>query len=50
MMLIRCRWMTQNPDLYYDPGRFDPDRYLKMSAEEVDRKDPRNVVFGFGRR
>ncbi|KAI0744945.1 cytochrome P450 [Earliella scabrosa] len=50
MMMPNIWWMTQNPDLYYDPGRFDPERYLEMSAEEVDRKDPRNVVFGFGRR
>lgn len=42
--------MTQNPDLYADPERFDPERYLAMSAEELDRKDPGDVVFGFGRR
>ena len=44
------RWMTQDPDIYPDPARFNPDRYLHMSADEADGTDPRNVVFGFGRR
>ncbi len=44
------RWMTQNPELYSEPERFFPDRFLQMSPEEAEQKDPRNVVFGFGRR
>ena len=46
----RSRWMTQNPEVYSKPENFDPDRYLRMSTDESERMDPRNIVFGFGRR
>ena len=42
--------MTQNPEVYSKPENFDPDRYLRMSTDESERMDPRNIVFGFGRR
>lgn len=42
--------MTQNPELYSEPELFYPDRYIGLSPEELDRKDPGQVVFGFGRR
>ena len=44
------RWMTQNPDVYPDPQRFNPERYMQMSEECSAHVDPRDVVFGFGRR
>ena len=42
--------MTQDPAVYPEPAHFDPDRYLRMSAEEAEHTDPRDVIFGFGRR
>ncbi|TFK84485.1 cytochrome P450 [Polyporus arcularius HHB13444] len=50
MVIPNIWWMTQDPDVYPEPARFDPDRFLHMSAEEAEHTDPRNVVFGFGRR
>jgi cytochrome P450 len=38
--------MMNNPDLYKDPKRFIPERFLGANPE----RDPREIVFGFGRR
>ncbi|KAK7453206.1 hypothetical protein VKT23_011886 [Stygiomarasmius scandens] len=40
-------WATlHDPEYYTDPMKFSPERFLKDSPE----LDPRNIVFGFGRR
>lgn len=39
-------WFMHDPDVYADPGRFDPARFLAPRSEP----DPRNDVFGYGRR
>ncbi|KAI0779913.1 cytochrome P450 [Fomes fomentarius] len=49
-MMPNIWWMTQNPELYSEPDQFCPERYMGLSPEELDRKDPGQVVFGFGRR
>jgi hypothetical protein len=37
--------------LYSDPYAFKPERFLEKVDPEMERKrDPRNYVFGFGRR
>ncbi|KAH9919731.1 cytochrome P450 [Fomitopsis serialis] len=42
--------MSRDEDLYPDPDRFDPERFLNICAETAETRDPRNFVFGFGRR
>lgn len=39
-------WFCHDPEVYADPESFEPERYLAPRSEP----DPREVVFGFGRR
>jgi cytochrome P450 len=38
--------MTQNPEFYPNPDQFIPERFLG----DQGAPDPRDAVFGFGRR
>ncbi|KXT15288.1 hypothetical protein AC579_4855 [Pseudocercospora musae] len=39
-------WFTHDPKTYSDPSAFQPERFLGGNPE----KDPRDYIFGFGRR
>ncbi|KAK7682344.1 hypothetical protein QCA50_014549 [Cerrena zonata] len=46
MIMVNVWHILHDPEVYVDPFSFNPDRHL---GEELER-DPRDVVFGFGRR
>lgn len=49
--MIGYRKMLRNEEVYPDAHKFKPERFL-VEVDEVTakRRDPRNFVFGFGRR
>ncbi|KAK7679955.1 hypothetical protein QCA50_016901 [Cerrena zonata] len=45
-MVVANIWaMSQDEDIYPNPTDFNPERYMDHAEE-----DPKNIVFGFGRR
>ena len=40
---------AHDPELYHDPMNFSPERFLDADGRPPEL-DPKNVVFGFGRR
>lgn len=44
------RAMNNDDEIYSTPGTFRPERFMEMDPQTLASRDPRNVVFGFGRR
>ena len=42
--------MNNDDDVYSRPDTFRPERFMEMDPQTLESLDPRNVVFGFGRR
>ncbi|KZT12723.1 cytochrome P450 [Laetiporus sulphureus 93-53] len=50
-MIIPNIWaMTRDTQMYASPESFIPERFQGLSREDADLHNPRNMVFGFGRR
>nr|QPL17769.1 cytochrome P450 [Wolfiporia cocos] len=50
-MIIPNIWgMTRDVETYPEPETFYPERFEEMDKLNADANDPRNLVFGFGRR
>ncbi|PBK95956.1 cytochrome P450 [Armillaria gallica] len=49
MILANLRKMTRDPSVYEDPEVFNPSRFLP-GLGRVPERDPRSIIFGFGRR
>ena len=45
-----CRAFLRDEEVYPEPDTFQPERFLNLNAEQRATRDPRNYVFGFGRR
>jgi len=42
--------MSRDGEVYSDPYKFQPDRFLHLEEHEIVEVDPKNYIFGFGRR
>jgi hypothetical protein len=42
--------MTRDEQMYPEAGLFSPERFMNQNGKEADQTDPRDFVFGFGRR
>ncbi|KAK0438648.1 cytochrome P450 [Armillaria borealis] len=49
MILANLRKMTHDPAVYEDPEVFNPSRFLP-GLGRVPERDPRSIIYGFGRR
>lgn len=47
---LLSRAMCHDPEVYPGPSIFNPSRFLDLAPERSKAIDPRNFVFGFGRR
>lgn len=44
------RAMCHDEEIYKSPDVFDPDRFMKGDSIDTSVRDPRQMIFGFGRR
>jgi cytochrome P450 len=42
--------MTRDEQMYPEAELFDPERFMNQNGKEADQTDPKDFIFGFGRR
>jgi len=42
--------MTRDEQMYPEAEFFHPERFMNQNGNEADQTDPRDFIFGFGRR
>jgi hypothetical protein len=42
--------MLRDESIYFDASTFKPERFMEADPEKKKLMDPRNYIFGFGRR
>jgi cytochrome P450 len=42
--------MTRDEQMYPKAELFNPERFMNQNGEEADQTDPKDFIFGFGRR
>lgn len=42
--------MTRDEQMYPEAELFNPERFMNQNGKEADQTDPKDFVFGFGRR
>ena len=42
--------MTRDEQMYPEAELFNPERFMSQNGKEADQTDPRDFIFGFGRR
>ena len=45
-----CRSIAHSREVYGDPDIFRPERFLNSELPDPEMSDPRNIIFGHGRR
>jgi Cytochrome P450 len=48
--IIPYRAMTRDEHMYPEPELFNPERFMNEAGTETDSTDPKDFIFGFGRR
>jgi cytochrome P450 len=48
--IICNRAMTRDEQIYPEAELFNPDRFMDQNGTEADQPDPKDFIFGFGRR